>query len=262
MNIYRIAYSDIISNFFSQQIWYHLAKQELKQRYRRSVLGPFWITLSTMVLVALIGPIYAYIFKQPLGPFFLYISISFIIWNFISSVINESCQVFIAAEGFIKTVKLPYSMHIMKHITKNIFILLHNFIVVILLYVFYPAPSLLCFILAIVGFCILFITLFFSSLLIALFCSRYRDIPQVIANLIQVSFFLTPVFWKAELLNDKIVYLNYNIFFNLIELIRQPLLGNIPKIHIYFISISFLLFLILISFISFAKYRNRISYWV
>ena len=40
--------------------------------------------------------------------------------------------------------------------------------------------------------------------MIALFCSRYRDIPQVIANLIQVSFFLTPVFWKAELLNDKI----------------------------------------------------------
>ena len=106
---FLLAYQDFFDSIFGSYVWLHLAKQEVKQRYRRSVLGPFWITISTGIMVAGMGPLYSYLLKQPVGPYFQYIAVSFVIWNFISSSINDSCFSFISAEGFIKVVKLPYT---------------------------------------------------------------------------------------------------------------------------------------------------------
>ena len=179
---YLLAYQDFFDSIFGDYVWFHLAKQEVKQRYRRSVLGPFWITISTGIMVVGMGPLYSYLLKQPVGPYFQYIAISFVLWNFISSTINDSCFSFISAEGFIKVVKLPYTTYTLKILAKNFIVFLHNFVIILFVLFFYPPPNYQYFLYFLLGLFILLLNMFWIALLIGMLSARFRDIPQVVSS--------------------------------------------------------------------------------
>ena len=117
------AYSDLYEGFFLRQIWARLGWQDIKQRYRRSIIGPFWLTLSTAILVATLGLLYSQILKQPLTFYLPYIGIGIIIWSFISSCVNEACAVFISSEAAIKQLRIPLSVHAYRLVWRNLIIL-------------------------------------------------------------------------------------------------------------------------------------------
>jgi ABC-type polysaccharide/polyol phosphate export permease len=53
---FMLAMKDIKQGvFISLPIWNMLAWQDIKQRYRRSVIGPFWLTISTAIMVFSLG---------------------------------------------------------------------------------------------------------------------------------------------------------------------------------------------------------------
>ena len=190
---FLLAYQDFLDSIFGDYVWLHLAKQEVKQRYRRSVIGPFWITISTGIMVAGMGPLYSYLLKQPVGSYFQYIAISFVLWNFLSSSINDSCFSFISAEGFIKVVKLPYTTYILKILAKNFIVFLHNFVIILFVLFLYP-PNYQYFLYFLLGLFILLLNLFWITLLIGMLSARFRDIPQVVSSGMQILFFVTPIF--------------------------------------------------------------------
>jgi len=55
---------EFIDGFRATQIWGMLGWDDIRQRYRRSVLGPFWITLSMGVFILLLSVIYARLFNM------------------------------------------------------------------------------------------------------------------------------------------------------------------------------------------------------
>ena len=55
---------DILTGMCSLRIWGTLGWHDIKQRYRRSVLGPFWFTLSTAIMVGVLGALYSSILNQ------------------------------------------------------------------------------------------------------------------------------------------------------------------------------------------------------
>lgn len=138
MNYLRYAVSDVWSGFRSHDIWTMLAWLEIKQRYRRSAIGPFWLTLSTAIMILAMGPLYASLFGQSLDDYFLYLATSIIAWQLISTSINDSCQAFIGAEGFIKQSSLPLSVYVLRIVWKNLIIFLHNSVVIVAVAIFFP----------------------------------------------------------------------------------------------------------------------------
>ena len=104
-------------------LWSFLALQEIKRRYRRSTLGPFWITISMTIMIFAMGPLYSQIFKVNLESYFLYLSIGYIVWNLIFNTINDLTESFLSSEKFIKQVRLPLSIYILKIIYKNFIVL-------------------------------------------------------------------------------------------------------------------------------------------
>ena len=92
-NSSKKAFIDILGGFYSHRIWLNLALLEFKQRYRRSMLGPFWITISTGILILGMGPIYGKIFNENLGVYYRYLGIGIITWSLISGYINEVCGI-------------------------------------------------------------------------------------------------------------------------------------------------------------------------
>ncbi len=239
-----------------------LGWSEIRQRYRRSALGPFWLTISTGILVAGMGPLYGRLFGQEVGSYFPFLAIGFIVWQLIASLVNDSGQVFIAAEQYIKQVRMPFTIHVLRMVWRNAIIFAHNFVIVILVLVaFVPAWNWRL-LMALPGLILVLINGIWLALLLGMLCARFRDIPQIVTSIVQVAFFLTPVMWRKEMLGRYQWAADVNPLYHLIEIVRAPLLGQSPT------SLSWMVMAMLtfggfaVTLPLFARYRARIAYWI
>jgi ABC-type polysaccharide/polyol phosphate export permease len=259
---FRRAVDDIREGVKSTHVWPMLGWLEIKQRYRRSVLGPFWLTLSTAGLVLGMGPLYARLFNQDTSSYFQFLAVSFVVWQFIAGLITDSCQAFIAAEGYIKQIKLPLSVHVLRVVWKNLIIFAHNFIIVVLVLLYLQPPIGWHYLLAPLGVLILAINGVWLGLLLGLFCARFRDIPPIITSLIQVALFLTPIMWKPEMLGRLQWTVNLNPLYHYLEVVRAPLLGAVPTVTTWVAIFAMTIGGYVVTLAFFARFRARVAYWV
>lgn len=244
-------------------LWFSLAWQDIRQRYRRSFLGPLWITVSTGIFVGTMGPLYGTLFGQDTSTFLQYLAISFIIWNFVSSSINESAITFIGAEGFIKQIALPLSVHVFRMLSRNFLMLAHNLLIIILVLTFLPPKNWSSFWLLPFGLALVLANLFWISVMLALLSARYRDIPQIVATVVQIVFFLSPILWRVDMLGSKNRFVaDYNPLYHFIEVIRAPLLGDTIQAISWITTFSLLVLGSAVTFLVFARLRARVPYWL
>lgn len=258
----RSAIKDIKYSFAGNRFWVYLSWQETKLKYRRSFLGPFWITISTGIMVGIMGPLYSYLFKQNYENYINYLAISLVLWAFISNYINDVSQAYIISENYIKQLKLPYFTYILKVMTKNLIILLHNLIIVLIVITITDFSVKKIQIMFLFGFLITILNLLWIGLFLAILCARYRDIPPIVSSLLQVAFFITPILWDVNMLGDKQFIAQWNPLFHSIDLIRSPFLGIPINENSWFICVILFAIGSLISFIIFTKYRKKISYFL
>ena len=242
----------------------YLAWSDIRQRYRRSTLGPFWITISTGVMISCIGLIFGGLFKAPMSEFLPFLTAGLIIWNFIACTITDSTTVFVAAESVIKQLPLPIFSHVIRIVARNFYIFLHNLVIFPLVLLIVECPLKLSSLLSIAGLIILLVNLLWISLLLGIVCTRFRDLTQIVNSFLQIFFYITPIIWLPSLLPSKasLMLLDPNPFYHLLEIVRGPLLGKLPTSANWTISIflAFLGWAITISV--FGKYRKRIAYWL
>ncbi len=259
---FKLAIQDVFNGTFGTFIWFHLAWQDIKQRYRRSILGPLWLTISTGALLGAMGPIYARLLNVEVGPYFQHLAVSLITWMFVSSLINSSCNAFIGASTFIKEIKLPFSLHLMRVIGMNLIVFGHNLLIVLIILIIYPPTEMGAVILAPVGLVLVIANLFCTGMVLAIFCTRFRDIPQIISSMLSIAFFVTPILWKPNMLGSNSVFVIWNPLYHLIDVIRAPLLGNYPSLLSWIVLTAMLIVQSVIALIVFKRFRPRISYWV
>ncbi len=258
----RAAVTDLVDGIRSVHMWSTLGWQEVKQRYRRSTLGPLWLTISTGIMLSVMGPLYGALFGQDTRSYFLYLAVGFVAWQLISQMCSDGCMVFIGSEGFIKSVRLPLTIHVLRSIWKNIIIFFHNAIIAILvLLVFRPAIGWDIFLVPIALLLYALNGIWIGTVL-GIVCARFRDIPQLVSNLVQISFFLTPVMWRPEMLGQREWLVHFNPFYHFIDILRRPLIGEgvNPSSWIIALLVTVSGFLVMIPF--FARYRPRVAYWI
>ncbi|OQA34706.1 MAG: Teichoic acid translocation permease protein TagG [Betaproteobacteria bacterium ADurb.Bin341] len=244
-------------------MWWSLAWQDTKQRYRRSFLGPFWITASTGILVLAMGPLYGALLGQNIASYLQHLAISLILWTFISTSINEAGSAFVGAENFIKQVALPLSVHVYRLISKNMVILAHNALIIVVVLVFLPLLFLQNLWLFPIGLLLVLGNLFGIALLLAVLSARFRDIPQLVSNVVQLAFFLSPFLWKADMLKPEHQFVaDFNPFYHFMEVIRAPLLGSAINMNSWLVVLFLLVLVNVTSFLVFARFRARVPYWI
>lgn len=241
-----------------------LGWQDVRARYRRSALGPFWITISMGVMIATIGLVFGQIFNTPMQDYLPFLTIGMVLWAFIASVVTEGSMGFIAAESVIKQLPIPLFVHIMRLIWRNILIFAHNIVIVpiVLLIVGKSLSSIA--LLAIPGMILLILNLTWIALLLAMLCARYRDIPQIVASVLQVVFYLTPIMWVPKLLPARaaVYLLDSNPAFHLIEIVRAPLLGQAPTAANWSAALGLTAIGWLAAVIVFGRHKRRIAFWL
>jgi lipopolysaccharide transport system permease protein len=256
------ALTDVGSGLRLWRLWMLLGWNDILQRYRRSLLGPFWLTASMAIMVVSLGFLYAALFKIPIREFLPFLCVGLLVWNFMSSFLLEGGALFIGSESYIKQVRLPYSVYVFRSSWSKLIIFAHNFIIyfgVLIYFGIWPGLGAL---LAIPGLLLVTINGTLLSLLIGMVSARFRDIPQLIGSLVQIVFFVTPIMWKPELLQQRAYIANLNPFFQMIELVRAPLLGSVPSLNTYASALAITMINFAVVGIFFVRFRSRIAYWV
>ena len=260
----NLGLKDILQSIKNISLPVYLAKTDIRQRYRRSTLGPWWITISTGVMIGCIGTIFGGIFKSPMDEFLPFLAIGLILWTFMSSVVSESTNVLVNAEAIIKQLPLPLFSHILRMVSRNIIILFHNILIYPIVCLFVHKAINWNILFFIPGFIILVLNLLWISLIFSIICTRFRDLGQIVASLLQIAFYLTPIIWMPKLLpaRTSLMILDPNPVYHLIAIVREPILGFAPSPLNWTVSIIILIFGVAASITVFNHYRARISYWL
>ncbi len=184
------------------------------------------------------------------------------IWGFISSSLIEGSQTLIYAGGLIKASNLPIGFYVMRMIHRNFIIFLHNIMVVPMVWLFLPWHLGWNMALAIPGIVLVYGFTMGVTFIIAMVCCRYRDIPQIVATLVQLFFFISPIIWMPDQLHGGHTVLRFNPVGYLLSVTRDPILmRSVPMESWVFAAITDILVLSVAALI-YVRYRKRIVYWV
>jgi len=254
--------TDIVAGVFAWRIWGTLGWHDIRQRYRRSILGPFWFTLSTAIMVVVLGLLYSTLLKQEIRAYLPFLAVGLVVWQYIGSIINEGCTAFIGSAHLIKQISLPLTIHVCRLVWRNFVILLHSLPVVIVMLIVFGAPVGIEFVLVPFGLLVLMLHGVWMGTVLGILCARFRDIPPIVTNLVQVAFFFTPVMWMPEILQDRAWVAHYNPFYHLIEIVRAPLLDRPIHLESWVWSLGLLIFGFAFAQYLMRRARNRVPYWL
>lgn len=237
---------------------------DIKQRYRRSKLGPFWITISMGVMIAMIGLVFGQVFKAPMTEYLPFLATGIILWNFMSATVLEGSSAFVEAHGMIRQLNLPLSLYLLRVLWRNIVICAHNMMIIPVVFLFVGKGLTINFLWVFPGLIILVMTSFSSIVLLGTVSTRFRDMPQIINSLLQVFFYVTPIIWMPNTVSGRsaILLVETNPIYHLLQLVRAPILGYSPTLTNWSVSLILLFIVSFIAFCFFGNYKKRIAYWL
>jgi lipopolysaccharide transport system permease protein len=262
MKLLNCALRDLKKGFLQYRVWTHLGWVEVKQRYRRSIIGPWWISLSMLIFIVMMGIVFSRLFHQRLDEYIPFFTAGFLFWTFISNSVVEAAEVFRSNGGYIKQINLPFSLYVFKHLVRQTICLLHNLVIYLLVCVFFKLNPGILALLVIPGFLLLAINVYWISFLVGIICVRYRDMVPMITSCVQIAFFVTPISWMPRLLDQNPSILKYNPLAYMLEIVRAPLLGDHPSMMSWIVNLNMAFIGCMISLMIFSIARSRIAFWV
>lgn len=239
-----------------------LAWLDIRLRYRGSMLGPLWLTLSTGLMVGAMGTVYSVLWHLPARDYVPYLALSLVLWNYLSVLVTESCAGYTQAEGIIRTVRMPYSLYAGRIVLRNLLVLGHNILIVALVDLLlwaWPGPAGW---LALPAMALWLADSLAVAVLFGALCARFRDIPPIAASILQMAFMVSAVIFRPQTLGDRQWLLAFNPFFTVLEVLRAPLLGAVPGWSIYLSSTLFSAALCTAAWLLFVRVRGRIAFWL
>jgi ABC-2 type transport system permease protein/lipopolysaccharide transport system permease protein len=257
-----LALRDIADGLGKSWIWMALAWQDTRARYRGSILGPGWFTMSTLIMVVMIGAIYSRLLHAELGHYIPFLLTGLVLWQFVSNVITESCQTFGAVRSVILQVPMPFSIHVFRVVCRNLLALAHTIVLVPIAIVLFQVPVNWHTLLFPLGLFVLTLNGLWVSLLLGMTAARFADVQPIVASLLQLVFFVTPIFWSADALGRWGWVAECNPLFAVIDIARSALLGTAAAPYSWFIALLTLVLGGGFTFAVFARFRTRITYWI
>ncbi|RAK59976.1 ABC transporter permease [Phenylobacterium hankyongense] len=239
-----------------------LAWHDVVSRYRGSILGPFWITLSMGLMVLGIGFVYANLFGITLRDFLPLVALGIVFFGTISGIITEGCETFVHAAGMLSQTSLPMFTFVWRTVLRNLINLSHHLVIVVGVLVYYGYWRHANVPVAVLGLVFLVANAAWISMLVAIASARFRDIPQIVISVMQFAIFVTPVFWPAARLGRHHAVLDFNPFYYMLEAVRAPLMGGQVAEHTYLALAIMAALGWAVTFSVFAVTRRRIVHYL
>lgn len=262
MSIQDRKQNDLFATIAAYDLWSFLAWQDIKIKYRRSKIGPFWITLSMAVFCVALGVVYSQLFKTEIAELLPFLAIGLVVWSFVAGCVGEMPNLFVENSSYIKDMRINPLTILLRVLTRNAIIFGHNLLIVLGIYMYFGIWPGWTGLLALPGLLLVMLNLAVFGIPLSIIGARFRDLAQITQSILQVVFFITPIFWFPRLLAEGSWVIAANPVAYFIDLVRSPLLGHAPEPISWGVS---LLTLLATSILAAWVYRRKsasIAFWV
>lgn len=254
---------DLLDSFRSYKKWAFLSYYDIFKRYRRSKLGQIWIVFSTAILTISISFIYSKLLKLNFTDYLIILTQNLCLWYFIKDTIQESLCIFYQNKVLLLNERWNHLIMILRVLSRNIIIYAHNFMLILLVNIFFNSNfSFFGFLIFILNLILIMPFMFSICLIGSIVVTRFRDVELMIANVLQLLFFVTPILYAKTFLGSYNWIADYNIFAIIIHFVNGPLSLDFPNLNIYLIIIISTIIIGAVSAYIYNLKRIRINYWL
>lgn len=217
-----------------------------------------------IVSIAAIGVIYSFLFGVNPETYLPYLATGLVFWNLINAMVNDGALAYVFSEGYIHGSAAPHLTYVIRIITKAIITFAHSVIVLPLVLVVFPQGLGLSVLLFVPGLVIAIVALSAIGTVLATLATRFRDVPQILSAVMMILFYVTPVIWPFELLPEGVArnLVLVNPFTSLIQIMRLPLLNQVPSQENWLIAITTAVIAVAIAIFTYLRFDKRIAFWV
>ncbi|GAB20218.1 putative ABC transporter permease protein [Gordonia effusa NBRC 100432] len=263
----RRAFADLSEGLRTRELWLHLGWQDIRQRYRRSVLGPLWITVATAITAVAMGLLYSQLFGIDIDTFLPYVTLGLVFWNFIQNSITDGSEVFATNEGLIKQLPAPVSVHVYRIVWRQLIIFAHNIVIFIAIWAIFRPPTGWTALLIVPAMALFVLNSIWVTIVFGILSTRFRDIKQLLTTAVQLIFFMTPIIWSINMdsmskMSDRMRLVELNPMYHYLEITRGPLLGQHVEFYHWAIVLGCTAVGWLMALFVMRNYRARVAYWV
>jgi ABC-type polysaccharide/polyol phosphate export permease len=258
------ASQDLLGGLVRTDLWGRLGWLDVKRRYRRMLLGPFWTSISLALYVIAVGVVGAGLWHQNIREYLPFLASGMVAWFLVSTIINESCSLLVSGHALFRNVKFEYSILAYALVWRNFIVFLHNLVVyIVIVGVLNPGLISLTALLAIPGVVLIAINAVWVALLCGMLCLRFRDVTQLVGSIMQISMLITPIFWPPDSLvgSRRLIFVETNPLYHMVDMVRGPLLGNVPGSISYAVVLFITIGGWILTYRVFSHFRRRIAYW-
>ena len=256
------AFKDISQAFVNRSIWMALGWNDVRSRYHRSKLGVFWAGFSTLIFVSALGPIYASLMNVELSDYLMHLLLGFAVWTYISGIITECGRAYTSSAEVLSSFQLTYFTLLLRVVWRNLVVFGYQMGVFVLFVVILQHPLSVNWTIVPLALFIITLNALWMGLIISVITTRFRDLDELLNNIMRLIFFVTPIIWIPQFKSDLAMFADANPFFHLIEVFREPLMsGNISS-NSWLVAVVMCVIGWLVAIPLFAKYRSRIAFWL
>lgn len=260
----RGALEDISAGIKSRSVWWTLTWYTMRSQYRRTYIGPWWMTLQQLIFVAGLSVVFGLLFQQDLTTFVPYVAIGFIVFSWMTGMIQGGSQSMVANAASIKTTPGPLSIFALRNFATYTLQFLHDLVVIVAVVIIFGVQLTWSLVLVPVAAALIAINGVAGALWLGPLCARYRDIGELVNSVVRILFFLTPIFWVTTDLNEtaRLALVVWNPIAYFLELFRAPLLGQTPSILTLVGALAITAVNVLVGVFYFSRVRDRLAYWL
>lgn len=254
---------DIGAALQAWRFWCYMGWNDVAKQYRRTFLGPVWITLNTAVFIVAFGLIGAQLFKSSPEWYLPYFCAGHVLFGFFSALINEGALAFISSDAFLKQTPYPKMAFVFRTVFRCSILMLHSAVIVLAVLVWAGRLGSVQWLALLGAAALTLLAACFVVAILGALAARFRDVTVALGSLMQVSFFVTPVLWMPEQLTERaqwVVRLNPLALF--LDLLRSPLMGSVPGVQAWAAAVGVILVLAVVFFVQYVAVRRRIVYWL
>ncbi|MDI6910884.1 ABC transporter permease [Nocardioides sp.] len=261
---FNAAAGDVAEGIRRWRSWTYLAIEQVKNQYRRTVIGPWWLTLQTAAMVSGLAVLFGSIFGQPLHDFLPYIGGGFIGFWLLSGLTGQGAGVFVNNASTLTSTRQPLSALVFHAVTFELLQFGHNLVIIASLAALGLVPLGVEILLVAPAVLIILLNGLAVGLWLGPTVARFRDVGPLVASIMQMMMFFTPVFWSVDDVDGsgRNALVAWNPFAYLLDLFRDPLLGEFPSAATWTGVAGVTAVNVALAVWVFSRARSRLPYWV
>jgi ABC-type polysaccharide/polyol phosphate export permease len=244
------------------RLWIAIAISELNQRYRRTLIGRWWIALTFMLFVGVKVVIFGALNNVSSQFFLPYLAMGYMLFRFISQSVNGGVGVFTSSQGWIKTESLPLSLYLFAFMVRNFIMLGYLALPTLAICLVTGRYSWVALLSLPAALLLYALNQLWVSCFLGIIAARYRDVGHVLATVMQVVYFATPIVWVAGETGARAWVAKLNPLTHYIAVLRDPMMyGTVPW-NSWGVVLGFTLLGHILALPLFVMRRKRLVYWI